>query len=97
MPQGLAKAGCANWHHHELLKVDVVVGVHATVDDVHHRHRQHVRIRPTDVAVQRKLYFGGGCLRDGEAHTQNRVCSEACLVVGAVEINERHIDKPLIK
>ena len=30
-------------HDHELLQVDVVVGVRAAVDHVHHRHRQHVR------------------------------------------------------
>src|SRR5690606_20956945 len=31
----------AHRQHHELLQVDVVVGVGAAVDDVHHRHGQH--------------------------------------------------------
>ena len=39
---------------HELLEVDVVVGVHAAVEHVHHRHRQHVRRRAAEVAVQRQ-------------------------------------------
>ena len=32
----------ADRHHHELLKVDVRIGVRAAVEDVHHRHRQQV-------------------------------------------------------
>ena len=37
----IAEALRAYRHHHELLKVDVVIGVRSAVEDVHHRHRQH--------------------------------------------------------
>ena len=37
-----AEAGRADRHDHELLEVDVRVGVRAAVEDVHHRHRQQV-------------------------------------------------------
>ena len=44
--QRLGETRRANRHDHELLEVDVVVGVLAAVDDVHHRHRQRVRADP---------------------------------------------------
>src|SRR3712207_7364615 len=37
---------------HELLHVDPGVGMRATVEDVQHRHRQHVRVGATYVAEQ---------------------------------------------
>ena len=37
--QRLGEAGRADRHDHELLEVDVVVGVRAAVEHVHHRHR----------------------------------------------------------
>ena len=38
---------------HELLQVDRVRGVHAAVDDVHHRHRQRRRALAAEIAVER--------------------------------------------
>ena len=52
--QRLGEAGGADRHDHELLEVDVVVGVRAAVEHVHHRHRQHVGVGAADVAVQRQ-------------------------------------------
>ena len=40
---------------HELLDVEVVVGVRAAVDDVHQRHRQRDRADAAEVAVQRQV------------------------------------------
>src|SRR6185503_7430560 len=40
-------------HEHELLEVERVLRVCAAVDDVHERHGQHVRVRPTDPPVER--------------------------------------------
>ena len=85
--QRLAEARRADRHDHELLQVDRVVGVGAAVDDVHHRHRQHVRVRPADVAVQRQVELVGRGLGDGEADAEDRVRAEAGLVVGAVELD----------
>ena len=38
---------------HELLEVDLVVGVHAAVEHVHHRHRQHAGVGAAEIAPQR--------------------------------------------
>ena len=87
----------ADRHDHELLQVDVVVGVHAAVDDVHHRHRQHVGVRAADVAVQRQLELGGGGLGDGQRHAEDGVGAEPGLVVRAVEGDELAVDEPLVE
>ena len=75
----------AHRHEHELLQVDVVVGVHAAVDDVHHRDRQHVGVGPADVPVQRQLQLVGGSLGRRQGRAQDGVGTQAAFVVGAIE------------
>ena len=53
--QRLGERGRANRHDHEFLEVNVVVGMHAAVQDVHHRRGQHMRPDAADVLVQGKL------------------------------------------
>ena len=87
-PQRLGEAGRADRHDHELLEVDVVVGVGAAVEDVHHRHRQHVGVGAADVAVQRQAELVGRGLGHGQRHAEDGVGAEAGLVVGAVEVDQ---------
>ena len=81
---------------HELLEVERVVRVRAAVDDVQHRHRQDVRLRAADPAVERHACGRGGRLRSGERRAEDRVRAEARLVLGAVERDERGVDRALI-
>ena len=53
--QRFAEAFSADGNDHELLKVDVVVGVGAAIDDVHHRHRQSVRALAAEITIERKF------------------------------------------
>ena len=48
----------------------------AAVEDVHHRHRQHVRVRAADVAEQRQVGGVGGGVGDGERDAEDRVGAE---------------------
>ncbi|MNY13629.1 hypothetical protein D3C86_1467720 [compost metagenome] len=41
-----------HWHDHEFLHVDVVVGMSAAVDDVHHGQGQHRLAIAADVAIE---------------------------------------------
>ena len=66
MRSASAKVARADRRDHELLDVDVAVGVGAAVEDVHHRHRQQVRGRAADVAEQRQAGRLGGGPGDGE-------------------------------
>ena len=94
--QRLGEARRTDGREHELLHVDVRVGVRAAVEHVHERHRQHVRVGAADVAVQRELGFVGGGLRGGERDAEDRVGAEATLAVGAVEGDELVVEEALI-
>jgi len=65
----------AEGHDHELLHVDVVVGVSATVEDVEHRHRKTTRVRATDVAVERHAAVLSRGMRARERDAEDRVGS----------------------
>ncbi len=50
--QSLLETHGAYRRNHELLDVDVVVGVLAPVQDVHHRHRQYVGVDSPKVLIE---------------------------------------------
>ncbi len=76
--QALAEGGGADRHDHELLEVDVVVGVLAAVQDVHHRHRQDVGVGSADVAVEGQLDVARGGLGHGQGDAEDGVGPERC-------------------
>ena len=61
----------------------------AAVDDVHHRHRQHVGAGAADIAVERQVRFLRRRLGDREADAQDGVGAQAGLVRRAVELDQR--------
>ena len=95
--QALGKARGAHRHDHELLEVHVVVGVHAAVEDVHHRRGQQMRVDTAQVLVQRQARRLGSGAGDGQRHAQNGVGAELGLVGGTVRGDQRGIDGALIE
>ncbi|CAB4733571.1 unannotated protein [freshwater metagenome] len=93
---GLLERRRTDGRDHELLDVDVGVGVGAAVEDVHHRHRQHVRVGTADVAVERQTGRVGSGASHGERDTQDGVGAEGRLVGRAVEVEHRLVDQPLV-
>jgi hypothetical protein len=91
----LAEARRAERDDHQLLQVEVVVGVRAAVDDVHHRHRQLVRAHAAEVAVQRQARLLGRRARHGHADGQRRVGAQAGLAVAAVEVDQGLVEERL--
>ena len=81
---------------HELLDVDVGVGVGSTVEDVHHGNGQDVGIRSTQVLVEGQLGRVGGGTGDGQGHAEDGVGAELALVVGSVELDHHRIDDALL-
>ncbi len=94
--QRLAEARRPDRGHHELLDVDSGVRVGAAVEDVHHRHRQDVRIGAAEIAEQRQLGGVGGRLADRQGYPEDGVGAQPRLVRGAVEVQQRLIDQALI-
>ena len=68
----------------------------AAVDDVHQRHRQHMRARAADIAVERQARLLRRRLRDRERDAEDGVGAEAALVGRAVELDHRAVDAELI-
>ena len=68
----------------------------AAVEDVHHRHRQQVRVGAADVAEERQAGRLGGGLGDGERDAEDRVGAELGLVGRAVEVDHRLVDEALV-
>jgi hypothetical protein len=95
-PQALGERRRAGGHDHELLEVDLVVGVRAAVEDVHHRHRKDVRALAAEVAPQRQPLLAGGGVGRGERHAEDRVGAEARLVGRAVELDQRAVQTLLV-
>ena len=94
-PQRLREAGGADRHDHELLEVEQVVGVGAAVEHVHHRDRHHVRGLAAQVAPQRQPLLGGGGVRGGQRHRQDRVRPEPRLVRRPVERDQQAVERRL--
>ena len=86
----------ADRHDHEFLEIDRIVGVHAAVDDVHHRHGQQPRIRAADIAVERQAVRLGRGLGDGKRDAEDGVGAEPALVLRAVELDQRLVDLDLV-
>ena len=84
-------------HHHELLDVNIVIGMRTAVEDIHHRQGQLLCVCPTDIAVKRLPEFIGGGVRDSERNPQNGVRAEAALVLCAVQFAHRDINLVLRK
>ncbi len=95
--QRLGERGGPDRDDHELLQVDVVVGVSPAVDDVHHRHRKHMGAGPPDVAEDRqaRLFSGGPGHRQRDA--QDGVGAQAALVGRAIEVDQGGIETALVE
>ena len=68
----------------------------SAVDHVQHRHGQHVGVGAADPPVERHSGLGGGRLGRRERHSENRVGSQAGLVLRAVKRNQSSVDRALI-
>ena len=95
--QRLVEARRAHRREHELLEVDVAVGVRAAVEHVEQRHRQDVRVRAADVAVQREVALLGGRLRRRERDAEHGVRPEPPLVGRAVEPAQLVVEETLVE
>ncbi len=86
--------------HHEFLDIDVVVGVFATVDDVHHRHGHAVlagsAVQIGDMSVERHALRLGSSFCRGQRYSQNGVRAQAGLVLGAIELDHGTVQALLI-
>ena len=86
--QGVMEGFRADGHDHEFLNIQVVGGMSAAVDDVHHGGGHDFCVDSAEILIQgqaQKFGRGAGC---GEGDAQHGVGAEAGLVVRAVEVEQ---------
>ena len=79
-PQSRVKRIEAQRHHHELLHVKRVVGVGATINDVHHRGGQQPGGRTAEIAVQRHAAVLSRRVGSRQRNAQDRIRAKGFLV-----------------
>ena len=94
--QRFGEARSPHGEDHEFLEIDRVVGVHAAVDDVHHRHRQGPRRGAADIAIERHVEGFGRRLGAGQRDAEDGVGPKPALVRRAVEIDHDLVDLDLL-
>ncbi len=69
----------------------------ATVQNIQHGNGHHVCISPTEIAVegQSRGFRSRFCVR--QAHPQYGICAQAGLVLGAVQLQQRIVERLLIE
>ena len=86
----------ANRGDHELLHVHVGVRVRAAVENVHHRHGKHVRVRAAKVAEKLQASGVRRRPRHGHRHADDRVGAEPRLARRPVKVDQRLVNEPLV-
>ena len=84
--ESLREFGCAERDDHELLEIDGVIGVGASVQDVHHGNGQGGCTCAAEVAIQGGALGSGGRAGGGQGDRQDRVGPKAALVRSAIQV-----------
>ncbi len=95
-PQCFFEAAGAGRHDHELLDINIVVGMGAAVDDVHHRQGQLTGIGAADIFVERHACLFGSSLGNSQGDPQDGVGTQVALEFGAVNLQHPLVDPHLI-
>jgi hypothetical protein len=95
-PQRLPERGRPQRHDHEFLKIDIIVGMFAPVEDVHHRHGEDAGVGAAQVAVQRQLDAGRRRMSDRQGDAEQRVGAQLPLVRRPVDLQQCFVEKHLL-
>ena len=94
--QPFAETAGTHGHHHEFLEVDLVVGMRAPVEDIHHGNGKHFGIGAADITVKGQRRFFGGGLGHGHTYGQDGIGAQFALVGRAVQLYHHFIDARLV-
>jgi len=96
IPKSLTKSRRAHRNDHELLKIQVVVGMGAAIDHIHHRHRKPHRTRTAEVTIKRQTGLLGGSFGHGHGDCQHGIGPKPGFVLCAIQIDQGLVDKRLL-
>ena len=94
--EGVREGFGADGHDHELLEVDVVIGVGAAVEDVHHGGGEGAGVDAAEVAIEGEGEGGGGGAGGGHGDGEDGVGAEGGLVGGVIEGDHGGVDESLV-
>ena len=81
---------------HEFLEIDRGIAMRAAVDDVHHRHGQHLGVRAAEVLVKRLAQLISRSLGNRQGGAQDGVRTEIGLGLGAIGSKHEAVETHLI-
>ena len=95
--QSLPEGGCTPGHYHDLLDIHIVGSMGTAVQNVHHRHRQHIGIYASHIPVQRHVVMS--CRRPGccPGHCQHGICPQGGFIGCTVQSAHAPVDPVLIQ
>jgi len=93
--QGLGEAVEGHWEDHELLKVHVRIRMFAAVEDIHHRHWQHVGGDASNVSESGSLVSTAAALAQATRLPES-LGSQFRLVWRSVQFEQGRVDSSLI-
>ena len=94
---GFLEGRRADGHDHELLNINVGIGVRSTVEDVHAGNREDVGVRAAQVLVESEPGRLGCGVSRGERNAEDGVGAKLALVVGAVKVEQKCVQRALIR
>ncbi len=83
--QGFPKIGSPQRNDHEFLGVDGVIGMGASIQDIHHRDRENPGRDPAQIAVEGHIHRSGRGPGNSHGDGQDGVGPQSALVRGSVE------------
>ena len=95
-PQRFPESGGAHGHHHEFLDVQVVVCMHAAIEDIELRHRQQVGAVTAKMAVERYFLVDSGSPGRTHADGQQGVRPHPFLISSPIRGQKRLVDFSLV-
>ena len=73
-------------HNHEFLYVNIIRGMCAAVQNVHHWHGQLVRLHATNVAIQRHIERRSSRARRSQRYRKNCICTQLGFILAAIDL-----------
>ena len=82
-------------HDHELLDIHIVICMSTTIEDIHHRDRQFLSVKATQVLIEWQIQ--GFCCSPSNCHryTQDCIGTQFGLVISTIQGNHELIDSCL--
>src|ERR1700719_1112458 len=84
------------WHDHKFLKINRRIGMRASIQDVHHRHRQDYRRISAEITKEGNVLSRSSSMGDRQRNAEQRVGTQIFFVRRAVYLNHAIVDLRLI-